>query len=383
MMCANRMARRAIVVALVVLGVGLVAAGTPWALTLEGDDYGAFLGATLVDSGIVAVGATNHRHMPPYTGDALFVWVNLEGQVLAERTWGGSGYDQAHAVVEADDGGLFIFGETDSYGAGDRDFFLLRTESDGDELWMETYGSPWREWPYGMLELRNGDLLLYGRTQSRRNGPEDRYAVRVNRSGDVVWEYRVASGRDEIILDAVELPSGEIVLCLVRDRDPLLVQLDSSGEEEWLVHHSLSGWQFASGIAIADNEFLLAGFEMSEGGSPQVDVWLARADESGELLWETSFGRAGQDDYAHRLVRLSDGNYLIGGLGHGLPLFKVNASGDVIWESRPGLDEVYAPGCVIELPNGDLMIPAMIQLDPGRSYDPVLFRLSEEGKLTP
>jgi len=374
----------AITVAFASLGIGSAVAGSTWALTLEGDGYGAFLGAALVDSGIIAVGATNHRHMPPYSGDALFVWVDLEGRVLAEKTWGGRGYEQAHAVLEADDGGLLIFGETDSYGAGDRNFFLLRTESGGGEIWMKTYGSPWREWPYGMLELENGDLLLYGRTQSRRNGPEDRYAVRVTRSGAVVWEYAVARGRDEIVLDALELPTGEILLCLIRDQDPLLIQLDENGEEQWLVHHRLPGWQFASGIASAtDDELFLAGFQMSSDGSSQVDVWLARADEAGSLLWETSFGRRGQDDYAHKLVALSDGGFLIAGLGHGLPLFKIDALGDVIWEARPGREAVYATGDVLELENGDLIIPAMIQLDPGRSYNPVLFRLNAEGQLTP
>jgi len=57
------------------------------------------------DGNILAVGATNHLHMPPYSGDALFVKLTLDGDVLWERIWGGDGYEQADSVVLAEDGG--------------------------------------------------------------------------------------------------------------------------------------------------------------------------------------------------------------------------------------------------------------------------------------
>lgn len=96
----------------------------PWARIFEGDNYGAFLEVILTpDGNILAVGATNHLHMPPYSGDALVMKLTLAGEVLWEQAWGGEGYEQADSVVLTGDGGYFIFGETDSYGAGNRDFF--------------------------------------------------------------------------------------------------------------------------------------------------------------------------------------------------------------------------------------------------------------------
>ena len=104
--------------------------GTPsgptnrWFRTFEGSDYGAFFDIILTEDGnILAVGTTNHLHVPPYSGDALLMKLTLEGDQLWEWTWGGDGYEQAWSVTPADDGGYYVFGETDSYGAGDRDFF--------------------------------------------------------------------------------------------------------------------------------------------------------------------------------------------------------------------------------------------------------------------
>lgn len=61
--------------------------------------------------------------MPPYSGDAFFIKLSFDGDVIWDRTWGGDGYEQARSVVPAGDSGYFIFGETDTYGAGNRDFF--------------------------------------------------------------------------------------------------------------------------------------------------------------------------------------------------------------------------------------------------------------------
>ena len=95
-----------------------------WIRTFEGPGYGAFLDIVLTQDGnVLAVGATNHLHVPPYSGDALIMKLTLSGDVLWERTWGGDGYEQAVSVVLDGDGGYYIFGETDSYGRRRPGFF--------------------------------------------------------------------------------------------------------------------------------------------------------------------------------------------------------------------------------------------------------------------
>jgi len=61
------------------------------------------------DGNILAVGATNHLHMPPYSGDVLFIKLTLAGDVIWERTWGGDGYEQADAVCTGRGWRFFIF----------------------------------------------------------------------------------------------------------------------------------------------------------------------------------------------------------------------------------------------------------------------------------
>ena len=387
-------ARHCIPILFLVLSAGCASVGTTapttppivptntWIRTFEGPNYGAFFDVILTQDGnILAVGATHHVHMPPYSGDALLMKLTLDGDVLWERTWGGDGYEQALSVVPAGDGGYYIFGETDSYGAGDRDFFLLKTTEDGTEEWFQTYGGARREWPYGMLHLSNGDLLIYGFTESIAGG-RDEYTIRVAQDGDVIWEYTVETPGEELVMDALETAEGDLVLAANVQEDAELVKLDADGHIQWAHRYELAGWQYASQVAETDDGgFLLAGFSMSS--SPrQADTWLARCTSTGELEWQTSFGESSFDDYANALIRLRDGTYLIGAIANGVLLSRVDEDGSVLW--RRSLLEpqtVYGGMALTELEDGGYLVAGLIQLINGRSYDAVLLRTDSEGRV--
>lgn len=353
-----------------------------WIRTLEGPDYGAFFDIVLTEDGnALAVGTTNHLHVPPYSGDALLMQFTLDGDLLWERTWGGHGYEQALSVTPSDDGGYYVFGETDSYGAGDRDFFLQKITKDGSEDWFKTYGRARREWSYGMLPLSNGDLLIYGFTETASG--RDQYALRLNPAGGVIWEYNVETPGEELVIDALETAEGDLVLAACVEEDGGLVKLDADGNVRWTKRYELAGWQYASQIApTGDGGFLLAGFSMSSGSRRQADTWLARSTPTGDLEWETSFGDPAFDDYGTSLIRLEDGTYLIGSIANGMLLSRVDQDGNVLWR-RSLLDQqtVYGGMALIELEDGGYLVAGLIQIINGRSYDAILLRTDPEGQI--
>ena len=352
-----------------------------WIKTFEGPDYGAFFDIVLTaDGNALAVGATNHLHVPPYSGDALLMKLTLDGDVLWEKTWGGDGYEQAWSVTPAEDGGYYIFGETDSYGAGDRDCFLLKITEDGAEEWYRTYGREKREWPYGMLQLSNGDLLIYGFTISVKTGERNQYALRIDPNGDVIWEYTVESPDEELVLNAVETPEGDLVLAVNIAEDGKLVKLDAAGNLQREKRYELPRWQYASQIIQTnDGGFLLAGFSMSP--NQQADTWLAHSTSIGELEWEKSFGNSSFDDYAISLLRLKDGTCLIGGLGNGMLLTRIDKEGNILWQRSLLGKSVYGAKALIELDDGGYLVAGFIQIANGRSYDAVLLRTDTEGRI--
>ena len=351
-----------------------------WVRNFAGPDYGAFFDLTRTPGGnFLAIGATNHLHVPPYSGDMLWMEFNLEGEVVWENTWGGAGYEQARAVVNSLDGGYYIFGETDSHGAGDRDFLLLKINPEGEEEWFKTYGDTGREWPFGMLQLSNADLLIFGFTTSPGN-QRDQFALRLAPDGTVIWEYKGASPEEELVLDAVETPDGDLVLVVNIEEDGKIVKLDRDGNLIWENRFDLAGWQYASNLVqTPDGGFLLAGFSMNAGPPQQADTWLARSSPTGELEWETSFGDPEHDDYAISLIALDDGSYLIGGLANGVILNRVDGNGNMLWQRSLLAQDVYGASGLLEVDDGGFLVAGFLQLIGGRSYDAILLRTDSQG----
>lgn len=352
-----------------------------WVKFLEGPGYGAFFDVELSgDGNALAVGATNHLHVPPYSGDVLIVKITLEGDLLWERTWGGNGYEQAIGVTSAEDGGYFIFGETDSYGSGDRDFFLLKTNAEGEEEWYKTYGLENREWPYGIIPLTDENLLLYGFTESPGDGGRNQYAVCVASDGQVRWVYSSNALEEDFILDALETPEGDLILAVGVAQDGMLVKLDSYGQPIWEKRYQLAGWQYGSQVVqYDDGGFLLAGFAMSSIGL--ADIWIAKTTYTGDLEWERSFGDPNHDDYINSLVQRKDGTYLFGGISNGVLLGLLDGNGDLIWSRSLLNQRVYGSQAIVDLDSGGFLIAGFIQITGGRSYDAILLRTDSLGQL--
>ncbi|MCW4017495.1 MAG: hypothetical protein NWF00_02240 [Candidatus Bathyarchaeota archaeon] len=72
--------------------------------------------------------------------DAWLIKTDSSGIVLWNCTYGGIGEDGASALVQTADGGYACAGSTNSYGNGNFDFWLVKTDGDGNALWNQTFG---------------------------------------------------------------------------------------------------------------------------------------------------------------------------------------------------------------------------------------------------
>ncbi len=369
------------VVALLILSSLPAAGADTWAYVIGGSEYGALFDLVLCDDGqILAVGATNHVHSPTREGDVLLMKFAVEGKPLWEQTWGGAEFEQAWTVAKAQPDGFYVFGETASFGAGDRDFFLLRLDKDGSEVWVHTYGSPQREWPFGMLVLSDGDLLLYGSSFQETGGREALYALRVTEDGSVMWEFINEDDEDLFISGAAETPQGNLILSIAGKRDGGIVKLTAEGEVIWRRTYELADSQYPTEvIQIEDGGFLLAGYYAGQASGQRADVWLAGCSPSGELEWQKTFGSSLLDDYALSLLRLSNGSVLIGGFGVGMPLWCVAESGEILWESQPMASFTYGAFGLLEAQDGSLLISGVRMIS--RSADAAILRIDQAGQL--
>lgn len=93
---------------------------------------------SLPDDGLIVVG--NSRSQQSLEYNAWILRLSRDGKLIWERSFGGSRSDQLYAVASTPDGGVAVAGHTRSKGAGKSDVWILRLNLDGELLWERTFG---------------------------------------------------------------------------------------------------------------------------------------------------------------------------------------------------------------------------------------------------
>ena len=116
------------------------------------------------DGGYVVVGGTDS-----FGAGEMDVWVlklDGNGDVLWEKTYGGAGIDSASSIEQTGDGGYIVAGGTRSFGAGDYDFWVLKLDGSGNIVWQKTYGGTDYDFASSIQQTSDGGYIVAGGTRS-------------------------------------------------------------------------------------------------------------------------------------------------------------------------------------------------------------------------
>jgi hypothetical protein len=161
-------------------------AQTSWWRTYGGtnSDYGCSVQPT-ADGGYIVAGST--ASFGAGNGDVYLIKTDASGDTLWTRTYGGTSDDYGWSVQLTSDGGYIIAGYSSSFGAGDYDVYLIRTSPSGDSLWTRTYGGTSLDKGYSVQQTSDGGYIVVGYTKSYGAGDVDAYLVKTDSSGDALW----------------------------------------------------------------------------------------------------------------------------------------------------------------------------------------------------
>jgi hypothetical protein len=116
------------------------------------------------DGGYVLVGTTTT--FGTTWEDACLVKVDAKGTFKWKRSFGGSGAEKGFSVRETPDGGFIAAGYTTSYGEGDKDVYIVKTDAQGNELWSKTFGGSTSDVGFSIRETSDGGYIVAGYTDS-------------------------------------------------------------------------------------------------------------------------------------------------------------------------------------------------------------------------
>ena len=347
-------------------GVASAQSDLEWVVTLggNGDDF-AHAVALAADGGFVIAGET--RSFGAGSRDGWLVKLDADGTQAWSRTYGGTENDIAFAVVRTSDGGYVLAGESASAANGESgksNFWLVKVDSDGYEEWQRYYGnsggpsqsvSATSGAAHAVRQTSDGGFILAGRSTGD-SGTSIRL-VKTDTRGAVQWSRTVAETPAGVAYDVRETASGDFLVAGNSDvgdsgTNALLMKVSSGGDTLWSKSFGGDHNDEARSLVIAEEGgYVLGGFTWSQGAGLS-DFWLLRTDETGDQLWQRSFGGVPRDA-AHALTRTSDGGFAMAGWSESFSegdrfwVVKTDSSGQLQWNGAfPGASRTDGSGTV-------------------------------------
>jgi predicted secreted protein len=263
---------------------------TEWNQTYGGadDDY-AFCLVKASDGGYTIAGYT--RSYGAGRDDFWLVKTDPSGNAEWNRTYGGWDDDGAISLVHCSDGGYALAGMTESFGYGsDRDdFWLVKTDSSGNMEWNQTYGGIIREYGFCLVETSDGGYAFAGSTCTFGAGNHDSWLVKTDSFGNVEWNQTYGGADVDGTTSLVQTSDGGYALSGstksfgLGEEDFWLIKTDASGNAEWNQTYGKAADDISSSLVLtADGGYAIAGYTYSiDAGNS--DAWLIKTDEHGYI----------------------------------------------------------------------------------------------------
>ena len=217
-----------------VLKINISSGATIWSHTIGTTTHDC--GRSIIqrnDGSFVVVGQTQTGG-PVY--DIYLLLLNSGGTSDLSVTIGGSGNEVGYDVINTSDGNILIAGSTNSIGAGIEDIYLLKRASNGDAIWSTTLGGSNYDWARAVCEASDGGLLIAGSTHSYGAGNADLWLIKTDNSGNPIWSWVFGGSDRDVGMDVYQDPNGCIYVCGetfsygAGNNDALLVKFSPDGK---------------------------------------------------------------------------------------------------------------------------------------------------------
>jgi len=276
--------------------------------------------------------------------DAWVVKLSPSGVVEWQKCYGGSLYDHAYSIIQTTDGNYVFAGYAQSQdgdvtgGKGDYDVWVVKIDATGNILWQKTYGGTEEEWASHIIQTNDGGFILAGRTDSNGGditqyfGSEDLLVLKLDADGNLEWQRNYGGNGSEVASEIWQTQDGGyITIGYIGTSttgqvtghhggvyDAWVARLNATGDLLWQRAVGGSGLDYGRSIfPTIDGGFVVAGETGSidgdmignDGGG---DIFLIKLNDSGVIQWQKTMGGS-QAEFGRCVRQTADAGFIVAG----------------------------------------------------------------------
>ena len=267
-------------------------------------------------------------HLMVILGCLSTLTLYAEPRVEWIRSYGGEGHEEFKDIYAVSNGDFIMCGKSN------RTSWVVRIDSDGNELWSNVYAeNPGSSTAYSVIETDQGNFLTGGCDAGQVN------AILVNGDGDLIWNRNYAIGSVKAV---IELKSSEFLLCgQAAEGDEwwgYVLMINGDGDVLWENTYDPGVYGRFEGMRETEGGIVLAGGVQPErlGDS---HGWLVKINPEGDVIWERTHQEGSWTDF-RTITSVPRGGFAMTGEYHdrqrigvypGFYVLKVNEIGEREW----------------------------------------------------
>ena len=292
------------------------------------------------DGGFAVLGNTksidgdlNGKNLP--VSDLLLIKYTAAATPEWHATFGGSLDDRGHSLVQLSDSGYALLGYSmsqdgdASVNQGQHDNWVIRTDASGQLLWEKSFGFSGHDHAYNIIATQDGGLLFNGfldvtssagqgtsfqkASSSARHGVGEFWVHKINLAGEIEWRQYFGGTNNDRSYDAVQTSAGDYIIVGTSESDDVDITNPHGGYDVWVIKLNQSGqviWERSFGgseydaanAVVLDQTENIYVFGNTFSGDQDIssplghsDMWLISLNQNGDLLSERNFGGSGFD----------------------------------------------------------------------------------------
>jgi hypothetical protein len=231
-----------------------------------------------------------------------------------------------------------------------------------------------------------GNNILLTGNENQNFGATASWLMLIDSSGEVVWS---KESTQAFIRNLTGVNGSVVMGGSTNSFDLFTAKMDPMGNLLWKKFFGDNGFQAVAAQVsqTSDGGYFIAGQTNHFGGGSEADLWALKLDANGNTVWQRAFDAEGNQDLIIGGEPTNDNGYILAGFrnfkqgpSHSLWMIKLNASGLTVWEKIYEISSLAEGNSIFETSDGGFIVSAK-RIEPGKGYDLWILKLDASGKI--